>query len=113
MADDAMFLPGLSHVAGKPVQVTFDAGRLSLLEHDAGQAASPARAGVDANASGADCGLGLHRVAMEHDLTEIAWRAEKRLPDQDQIFSLLLIGLYGRADGGRTATASSAPPAID
>lgn len=29
MADDAPFLPGLSPVAGKPVQVTFDAGRLS------------------------------------------------------------------------------------
>ncbi len=29
MADDAGFLPGLSPVAGKPVQVTFDAGRLS------------------------------------------------------------------------------------
>jgi hypothetical protein len=29
MADDARFLPGLSPVAGKPVQVTFDAGRLS------------------------------------------------------------------------------------
>jgi hypothetical protein len=29
MADDAPFLPGLSAVAGKPVQVTFDAGRLT------------------------------------------------------------------------------------
>jgi hypothetical protein len=29
MADDAAFLPGLSPVAGKPVQVTFDAGRLT------------------------------------------------------------------------------------
>jgi hypothetical protein len=29
MADDALFLPGLSPVAGKPVQVTFDAGRLT------------------------------------------------------------------------------------
>jgi Transposase DDE domain group 1 len=29
MADDAPFLPGLSPVTGKPVQVTFDAGRLS------------------------------------------------------------------------------------
>jgi hypothetical protein len=29
MADDAPFLPGLSPLAGKPVQVTFDAGRLS------------------------------------------------------------------------------------
>jgi hypothetical protein len=29
MADDAPFLPGLSPVAGTPVQVTFDAGRLS------------------------------------------------------------------------------------
>jgi hypothetical protein len=29
MADDASFLPGLSPVAGKPVQVTFDAGRLT------------------------------------------------------------------------------------
>ena len=29
MADDAPFLPGLSPIAGKPVQVTFDAGRLS------------------------------------------------------------------------------------
>ena len=29
MADDALFLPGLSPVAGTPVQVTFDAGRLS------------------------------------------------------------------------------------
>jgi hypothetical protein len=29
MADDAPFLPGLSPVAGKPVQVTFDAGRLT------------------------------------------------------------------------------------
>src|SRR5512132_2740485 len=29
MADDAPFLPGLSPVAGRPVQVTFDAGRLS------------------------------------------------------------------------------------
>src|ERR687898_492358 len=28
MADDAPFLPGLSPVAGKPVQITFDAGRL-------------------------------------------------------------------------------------
>jgi len=29
MADDAPFLPGLSPIAGKPVQVTFDAGRLT------------------------------------------------------------------------------------
>ena len=29
MADDAPFLPGLSAVAGKPVKVTFDAGRLT------------------------------------------------------------------------------------
>ena len=29
MADDAPFLPGLSAVAGKPVQITFDAGRLT------------------------------------------------------------------------------------
>jgi hypothetical protein len=29
MADDAPFLPGLSPVVGKPVQVTFDAGRLT------------------------------------------------------------------------------------
>ena len=29
MADDAPFLPGLSPVTGKPVQVTFDAGRLT------------------------------------------------------------------------------------
>jgi Transposase DDE domain group 1 len=29
MADDAPFLPGLSPIAGKPVRVTFDAGRLS------------------------------------------------------------------------------------
>jgi hypothetical protein len=29
MADDAPFLPGLSPVAGKPVQVTFDAGQLT------------------------------------------------------------------------------------
>jgi hypothetical protein len=29
MADDASFLPGLSPVAGKPVYVTFDAGRLT------------------------------------------------------------------------------------
>ena len=29
MADDAPSLPGLSPVAGKPVQVTFDAGRLT------------------------------------------------------------------------------------
>jgi hypothetical protein len=29
MADDAPFLPGLSPVAGKPVQITFDAGRLT------------------------------------------------------------------------------------
>src|SRR6478672_6340191 len=29
MADDAPFLPGLSPVAGMPVQVTFDAGRLT------------------------------------------------------------------------------------
>src|ERR687898_256373 len=29
MADDAPFLPGLSPVAGKPVQITFDAGRLA------------------------------------------------------------------------------------
>src|SRR5919107_328658 len=29
MADNAPFLPGLSPVAGKPVQVTFDAGRLT------------------------------------------------------------------------------------
>jgi Transposase DDE domain group 1 len=29
MADDALFLPGLSPVAGKPVQVTFDGGRLT------------------------------------------------------------------------------------
>ncbi|HET6745391.1 MAG TPA: hypothetical protein VFH90_06010, partial [Candidatus Limnocylindria bacterium] len=29
MADDAPFLPGLSPVAGKPVHVTFDAGRLT------------------------------------------------------------------------------------
>jgi Transposase DDE domain group 1 len=29
MADDASFLPGLSPVAGKPVQITFDAGRLT------------------------------------------------------------------------------------
>ena len=29
MADDAPFLPGLSPVGGKPVQVTFDAGRLT------------------------------------------------------------------------------------
>ncbi len=29
MSDDAPFLPGLSPIAGKPVQVTFDAGRLT------------------------------------------------------------------------------------
>jgi hypothetical protein len=29
MADDAPYLPGLSPIAGKPVQVTFDAGRLT------------------------------------------------------------------------------------
>jgi hypothetical protein len=29
MADDASFLPGLSPVAGKPVPISFDAGRLS------------------------------------------------------------------------------------
>ena len=29
MADDAPFLPGLSPVGGKPVQITFDAGRLT------------------------------------------------------------------------------------
>jgi hypothetical protein len=29
MADDVPFLPGLSPVGGKPVQVTFDAGRLT------------------------------------------------------------------------------------
>ena len=29
MADDAPFLPGLSPIAGKPVHVTFDAGRLT------------------------------------------------------------------------------------
>jgi hypothetical protein len=29
MADDAAFLPGLSPIAGKPVQVAFDAGRLT------------------------------------------------------------------------------------
>jgi len=29
MADDAPFLPGLSPVAGKPVQVAFDPGRLT------------------------------------------------------------------------------------
>jgi hypothetical protein len=29
MADDAPFLPGLSAVGGKPVQITFDAGRLT------------------------------------------------------------------------------------
>jgi len=29
MADDAPFLPGLSPIAGKPVQVAFDAGRLT------------------------------------------------------------------------------------
>ena len=29
MADDAPFLPGLSPVGGKPVQVTCDAGRLT------------------------------------------------------------------------------------
>jgi DDE family transposase len=29
MADDAPFLPGLSSIAGKPVQVAFDAGRLT------------------------------------------------------------------------------------
>jgi hypothetical protein len=29
MTDDAPFLPGLSPIAGKPVQVTFDAGRLT------------------------------------------------------------------------------------
>src|SRR3954447_22845108 len=29
MAEDAPFLPGLSPVAGKPVQITFDAGRLT------------------------------------------------------------------------------------
>ena len=29
MADDAPFLPGLSPVAGKSVQVSFDAGRLT------------------------------------------------------------------------------------
>ena len=29
MLDDAPFLPGLSPVAGKPVHVTFDAGRLT------------------------------------------------------------------------------------
>jgi hypothetical protein len=29
MADDAPFLPGLSPVAGKPVQITFDGGRLT------------------------------------------------------------------------------------
>src|SRR5918995_1555907 len=34
MADDAPFLPGLSPVAGKPVQVTFDAGRLARCIED-------------------------------------------------------------------------------
>src|SRR5918995_2840627 len=34
MADDAPFLPGLSPVAGKPVQVTFDAGRLARCVED-------------------------------------------------------------------------------
>ena len=29
MADDAPFVPGLSPIAGKPVQVTLDAGRLT------------------------------------------------------------------------------------
>ena len=29
MADDAPFLPGLSPVAGKPVHMSFDAGRLT------------------------------------------------------------------------------------
>jgi DDE family transposase len=29
MADDAPFLPGLSPVAGKPVHISFDAGRLT------------------------------------------------------------------------------------
>jgi hypothetical protein len=29
MADDAPFLPGLSPVAGKPVHLTFDGGRLT------------------------------------------------------------------------------------
>ena len=29
MADDAPFLPGLPPVAGKPVQVAFDGGRLT------------------------------------------------------------------------------------
>ena len=29
MTDDAPFLPGLSPVGGKPVQITFDAGRLT------------------------------------------------------------------------------------
>lgn len=30
MADDAPFLPGLSPVAGKPVHLAFDGGRLTL-----------------------------------------------------------------------------------
>ena len=29
MADDAPYLPGLSPIAGKPVQLSFDAGRLT------------------------------------------------------------------------------------
>lgn len=30
MADDALFLPGLSPVAGKPVRLAFDGGRRTL-----------------------------------------------------------------------------------
>ena len=64
---------------------------LALLEHQAGQAAGPAGAGIDPDPVGANDRLGFHGMAVNHDPAEIVPAAQKRLPDPEQIVRDLLI----------------------
>ena len=72
----------------------------ALLEHQTGQAAGPAGAGVDADAIEAHRRLGLDGMAVHDDLAEVAPRAQERLADPQQIVGALLVERHARAHAG-------------
>jgi hypothetical protein len=83
MADDAPFLPGLSPIAGKPVHVIFDAGRLTSdggvlvlaeVERRLGIAARLARCLEDPRGAGA----GPARVCRDDPLPRLVDRGRTR-----------------------------------
>src|SRR5215203_4854436 len=71
---------------------------LGTLEHEAGQAAGPARAGIDANPIDPSGGRFLNRVTVHHDLAAVAAPAEKRFADPEQVSFALLGQRDLRAD---------------